>query len=138
MSFTAVAILAEIGEISHFTSAKKDTNVVVVATARRTLVVIWHLLRGDGVYRGRRVQMFARKFVEWGWAVGEKYRCGLTKDFVLERLRQIQMNDLTHVKLRRCLTLSVRWVEVPLLIGDCGHRWCPKCSQPQQRNLTPT
>jgi transposase len=76
----------------------KGTSVAVVATAHKMLVIIWHLLRGDGVYHGRQVQMIARKFLKWSWAVGEKYRRGSNNDFVLERLRQIQINDLAYIK----------------------------------------
>jgi hypothetical protein len=56
------------------------------------------LLSGDGVYRGRQVQMIARKFLEWGWRVGEEDRGGSNKEFVLRQLHQIQVNDLTHIQ----------------------------------------
>jgi len=95
----AVRYDPQLGRFFYRLRARKGTNVAIVATARKMLVIIWHLLSGDGVYRGRRVQMVARKFLEWGWAVGEKYRCGSNKDFVLEHLRQMQINDLTHIKL---------------------------------------
>jgi len=43
------------------------------------LVIIWHLLSGDGVYRARQVHMIARKTLDWGWGAGEKHRCGSNK-----------------------------------------------------------
>lgn len=91
----------QLGRFYHRLRAKKGTNVAVVATARKMLVVIWHLLSGDGVYRGRQVQMVARKFLEWGWKVGQKDRCGTSKEFVFTRLHQIQINNLTHMQLGR-------------------------------------
>ncbi|MGB9301269.1 MAG: IS110 family transposase [Anaerolineae bacterium] len=97
----------QLGRFYYRLRAKKGTNVAVVATARKMLVVIWHLLSGDGVYRGRQVQMIARKFLEWGWKVGERDRCGTTKEFVFTRLHQIQINNLTHVQAgRRAHALS--------------------------------
>jgi len=82
-------------------------HVAVVATARKMLVIIWHLLSGDGVYRGRRVEMVARKFLQWGWKVGEQDRCGSKSEFILERLHQIEINGLTHIKVgRRAYSLS--------------------------------
>jgi len=86
----------QLGRFYYRLRAKKGTNVAVVATARKMLVVIWHLLSGDGVYRGRQVQMIARKFLEWGWKVGQKDRCGSNTEFVFTRLHQIQINNLTH------------------------------------------
>jgi hypothetical protein len=86
----------QLGRFYYRLRAKKGTNVAVVATARKMLVVIWHLLSGDGVYRGRQVQMIARKFLEWGRKVGERDRCGTTKEFVFTRLHQIQINNVTH------------------------------------------
>lgn len=47
--------------------------------------------------------MIAPKFLEGSWVVGEKDRCGSSKDFVLQRLRQIHVNDLIHIKLGRRL-----------------------------------
>jgi len=91
----------QLGRFHHRLRAKKGTNVAVVATARKMLVVIWHLLSGDGVYRGRQVQMVARKFLQWGWKVGQKDRCGTSKEFVFTRLHQIQINNLTHMQLGR-------------------------------------
>lgn len=91
----------QLGRFYHRLRAKKGTNVAVVATARKMLVVIWHLLSGDGVYRGRQVQMVARKFLQWGWKVGQKDRCGTSKEFVFTRLHQIQINNLTHMQLGR-------------------------------------
>jgi transposase len=88
----------QLGRFYHRLRAKKGTNVAVVATARKMLVLIWHLLSGDGVYRGRQVQMIARKFLEWGWRVGEEDRGGSNKEFVLRQLHQIQVNDLTHIQ----------------------------------------
>lgn len=89
---------AQLGRFSYRLRARKGTDVAIVATPRKMLVVIWHLLREDGVYPGRRVEMLARKFQEWGWTVGEKDRCGSDNDFILERLRHIHVNDLTHFK----------------------------------------
>jgi transposase len=91
----------QLGRFCYRLRAKKGTNVAVVATARKMLVVIWHLLSGDGVYRGRQVQMIARKFLEWGWKVGQKDRCGSNTEFVFTRLHQIQINNLTHVQAGR-------------------------------------
>lgn len=91
----------QLGRFYYRLRAKKGTNVAVVATARKMLVVIWHLLSGDGVYRGRQVQMIARKFLEWGWKVGHKDRCGSNREFVLTQLHQIQVNNLTHVQAGR-------------------------------------
>lgn len=91
----------QLGRFYHRLRARKGTNVAVVATARKILVVIWHLLRGDGVYRGRQVQMIARKFLEWGWKVGQKDRCASNKQFVLKQLQQIQINNLTHIQAGR-------------------------------------
>jgi transposase len=88
----------QLGRFYYRLRARKGTNVAVVATARKLSVVIWHLLSGDGIYRGRQVQMIARKFLEWGWKVGQEDRCGSNKEFVLKQLRQIQINDLTHIK----------------------------------------
>jgi len=97
----------QLGRFFYRLRAKKGTNVAVVATARKMLVVIWHLLSGDGVYRGRQVQMIARKFLEWGWKVGEKDRCGTNKEFVLTQRHQIQVNNLTRVQVgRHACTLS--------------------------------
>ena len=87
----------QLGRFYHRLRAKKGTNVAVVATARKILVIIWHLLSGDGVYRGRQVQMIARKFLEWGWKVGQEDRRGSNKEFVLRQLRQIHVNNLTHI-----------------------------------------
>jgi len=91
----------QLGRFYHRLRAKKGTNVAVVATARKMLVVIWHLLSGDGVYRGRQVQMIARKFLEWGWKVGQKDRCASNKEFVLKQLQQIQIHNLTHIQAGR-------------------------------------
>ena len=91
----------QLGRFYYRLRAKKGTNVAIVATARKMLVLIWHLLSGDGVYRGRQVQMIARKLLEWGWKVGERNRCGTTKEFVCTRLHQIQINNLTHVQAGR-------------------------------------
>jgi transposase len=88
----------------------KGTSVALVATAHKMLVIIWHLLSGDGVYRGRQVQMIARKFLKWSWAVGEKHRCGSNKDFVRGRLQQIRIDNLTHIK---------RGGHVYSLLGGC-------------------
>jgi len=88
----------QLGRFYHRLRAKKGTNVAVVATARKILVVIWHLLSRDGIYRGRQVQMIARKFLEWGRKVGEKDRLGSNKEFVLRQLRQIHVNNLTHIQ----------------------------------------
>jgi hypothetical protein len=90
--------------------AGKGTNVAVVATAHKMLVIIWHLLSGDGVYQGCQVQMIARRFLKWAWAVGEKYRCGSNKDFVSGRLQQIGIDNLTHIK---------RGGHVYSLVGGC-------------------
>lgn len=90
--------------------AGKGTNVAAVATAHKMLIIIWHLLSGDGVYRGRQVQMIARKFLKWGWAIGEKHRCGSNKDFVRGRLQQIGIDNLTHIK---------RGGHVYSLVGGC-------------------
>jgi len=91
----------QLGRFYHRLRARKGTNVAVVATARKILVVIWHLLRGDGVYRGRQVQMIAGKFLEWGWKLGQKDRCASNKEFVLKQLQQIQINNLTHIRAGR-------------------------------------
>jgi transposase len=87
-----------LGRFFHRLRAGRGTNVAIVATARKMLVIIWHLLTGDGIYRGRQVEMIARKFLEWGWRLGKEYRRGPNSSFVLERLRQIQINDLTEIK----------------------------------------
>jgi hypothetical protein len=87
-----------LGRFYYRLRAKKGTNVAVVATAPKMLVVIWHLLSGDGVYRGRQVQMIARKFLEWGWKVGQRNRCATTNEFVFTRLHQIHINNLTRVQ----------------------------------------
>jgi transposase len=87
-----------LGRFYHRLRAKKGTNVAVVATARKMLVVIWHLLSGDRVYRGRQVQMIARKFLQWGWKMGEKDRLESNKEFVLRQLRHIDVTNLTHVQ----------------------------------------
>lgn len=103
----AVRYDPQLGRFFRRLRAKKGTNVAVVATARKMLVIIWHLLSGDGVYRGRRVEMVARKFLEWGWKVGEQDRCGSKSEFILERLHQIEINGLTHIKVgRRAYSLS--------------------------------
>ena len=94
----AVRYDPQLGRFFYRLRARKGTNVAVVATARKMLVIIWHLLSGDGIYRGRRVDMVARKFLEWGWKVGQKDRCGSNKEFVLRQLRHIQINGLTHIK----------------------------------------
>jgi transposase len=91
----------QLGRFYYRLRAKKGTNVAVVATARKMLVVIWHLLSGDGVYRGRQVQMIARKFLEWGRKMDQKDRCGSNKEFVLRQLRQIHANNLTHIQAAR-------------------------------------
>lgn len=88
----------QLGRFFYRLRARKGSNVAIVATAHKMLVIIWHLLSGDGVYRGRQVEMVARKFLEWGRKVGQKDRCGSNKEFVLSRLRQIQVNNLTHVR----------------------------------------
>jgi transposase len=88
----------QLGRFYHRLRAKKGTNVAVVATARKMLVLIWHLLSGDGVYRGRQVQMIARKFLEWGWKMGENDRLESNKEFVLRQLRQIDVDNLTHIQ----------------------------------------
>lgn len=86
----------------------KGTSVAVVATPHKMLVIIWHLLRGDSVYRGRQVQMIAHEFLKWSWAVGERYRRGSNDYFVLEPLRQIQINDLAHIK-KSGRVYSLKW-----------------------------
>lgn len=97
----------QLGRFYYRLRVKKGTNVAVVATARKMLVIIWHLLSGDGVYRGRQVQMIARKFLEWGQKVGQKDRCGTSNEFALRQLRQIQINDHGHVRTgRRVYALS--------------------------------
>jgi len=78
--------------------ARKGTNVAIVATARKMLVIIWHLLTADGIYRNRQVPMIARKFLEWGWRLGKEHRCGTSSRFAFERLRQIQINDVIQIK----------------------------------------
>jgi transposase len=88
----------QLGRFYHRLRAKKGTNVAVVATARKMLVLIWHLLSGDGVYRGRQVQMIARKFLQWGWKLGEQDRLESNNEFVLRQLRQIDVNNLTHIQ----------------------------------------
>ena len=94
----AVRYDRQLGRFFYRLRARKATNVAVVATARKMLVIIWHLLSRDGAYRCRRVQMVARTFQERGWAVGEKDRRESSKDFILERLRHIHVNDLTRFK----------------------------------------
>ncbi len=94
----AVRYDSQLGRFFRRLRAGKGVNVAVVARAHKMLVIIWHLLSGDGVYRGRQVQMIARKFLKWGWAVGENDRCGTNKDFVNQRLQQIQINNLAHIK----------------------------------------
>lgn len=97
----------QLGRFYHRLRVKKGTNVAVVATAHKMLVVIWHLLSGDGVYRGRKVEMVARKFLEWGRKVGQTDRPGSSNEFVLRRLHQIQINNLTQVRTgRRVYPLS--------------------------------
>jgi transposase len=91
----------QLGRFYHRLRARKGSNVAVVATARKILVVIWHLLWGNAVYRGRQVEMTARKFLEWGWKVGQKDRCASNKEFVLKQLQQIQINNLTHIQAGR-------------------------------------
>lgn len=91
----------QLGRFYYRLRAKKGTNVAVVATARKILFVIWHLLSRDGIYRGRQVQMIARKFLEWGRKVGEKDRLGSNKEFVLRQLRQIHVNNVTHIQAGR-------------------------------------
>ena len=70
----------------------------VVATARKILAIIWHLLSGGDMYRNRQVQMIARKFLEWGWRLGKKHRSGSSSAFALERLRQVQINHVTQTR----------------------------------------
>jgi len=94
----AVRYDPNLGRFFYRLKARKGTNVAIVATARKMLVIIWHLLSGEGIYRGCQVQMIARKFLGWGWAVGEKHRCGSSNDFVARRLSQIHINDLTQIK----------------------------------------
>lgn len=57
---------AQLGRFFRRLKERKGSNVAVVAAARKMLVMIWHLLGGDGVSRGRRVEMVARKYQEWG------------------------------------------------------------------------
>lgn len=86
------------------------------------LVIVWHLLSGNGVYRGHKVEMVARTFQEWDWTVEEKDRYGGKKDFILERLEHIEIDDLTRFKRGevRMFTISPRALEVPCVIRGCG------------------
>lgn len=87
-----------LGRFFYRLKARKGTNVAIVATARKMLVIIWHLLSRNSIYRGRQVQMIARKFLEWSSKVSKEHRHGSNGHFVLQRLAQIHITGITHVK----------------------------------------
>lgn len=54
-------------------SRRRGTNIAVVAVARKLLVVIWHLLTHQAVYRHLRPNTFVRKLQEWAYRIGKAH-----------------------------------------------------------------
>lgn len=83
----------ELGKFFRRLEKKKGYSVAIVAVARKMLVIIWHLLSGDGRYRHVKVQSYATKLLNWGYKIGKEQRGQKCGAFVLHWLQQVSLDE---------------------------------------------
>lgn len=72
---------------------------VMVAIARKLLMVVWHVLMGRSADRRAEAEQVAFKLMIWGWKLSEEQRGGLTtRQFIRAHLLRLGLgNELTHI-----------------------------------------
>jgi transposase len=89
---TTVRYDPELGKFFRRLEKKKGYSVAIVAVARKMLVIIWHLLSGDGPYRHVKVRSYATKLLNWGYKIGKEQRGQKCGAFVLYWLQQVGLD----------------------------------------------
>jgi transposase len=76
---------------------KKGHNVAIVAVARKMLVMIWHILRGEN-YEDVDQRLYSRKLVQLAWKAGREAArsYGGSKGLVAEGLRELGLHELAR------------------------------------------
>jgi hypothetical protein len=76
---------------------RKPTNKAIVATARKLLVVVWHVLTEREADRRADLDMVAFRLMLWSWQLGKERRGGLpTPQFVRAGLRRLEVRPHPH------------------------------------------
>jgi transposase len=75
---------------------RRGSNIAVVAVARSLLVLVWHLLTKNDIYRYLQPQTFVTKLQNWAYRIGRTHLpCPSTKDFVYAQLSILGLDNLT-------------------------------------------
>lgn len=74
---------------------RRGSHIAVVAVARKLLVLVWHLLTKNDIYRYLQPQTFVTKLQQWAYRIGRAHLpVPSTQDFVRSQLAALGLDSL--------------------------------------------